>query len=168
MRLIFFGSGSQTISGPGATTYTVGAGPQFYNWNLTKGLANTDVAHQFVAQATCDIPVGKGRRWMDRGGIAHMFLGGWTFLTVASGQNINVSNYSLTRTIAWRERYKLTVRMDANNFFPETHAFLCCNVNDTVNLTSPQLFGKTPALSYSFSNRHTPIGNFVGVLRIEF
>jgi len=45
--------------------------------------------------------------------------------------------YSLTKTIAYRERYKLTVRMDANNLFPETQAFLCCNVNNTVNLTSP-------------------------------
>jgi hypothetical protein len=237
------GPGSQTISGPGATTYTVGTGAEFYNWNLTKGLANTDVAHQFVAQATYDIPVGKGRHWMNRGGIANTILGGWTFLTiqsfrtgtpasfviagspnkylqyellpnVASGQNINVPNYkignlwpeqtqngffnlnafaypaaftqgdagigiaryggvwwpqySLTKTIAYRERYKLTVRMDANNLFPETHAFLCCNVNNTVNLTSPQLFGKTPALSYSFSNWYTPNGNLVGVLRIEF
>ncbi len=237
------GPGSQTVSGPGATTYTVGTGPEFYNWNLTKGLAPTDVAHQFVAQASYDIPVGKGRRWLDRGGIANIFFGGWTFLTIQSfrtgtpasfvmagspnqylpyellpninaGQNINVPNYkignlwpeqtqnsffnlnafsypapftpgnagvgiaryggvwwpqySLTKTIAYRERYKLTVRMDANNLFPETHAFLCCNVNNTVNLTSPQLFGKTPALSYSFSNWYTPNGNLVGVLRIEF
>src|SRR5262249_40539626 len=69
--------------------------------------------------------------------------------------------YSLTKTIAYHERYKLTVRMDANNLFPETHAFLSGSVNNTVNLTSPQLFGKTPALSYSFSNWYTPNGNLV-------
>src|SRR6266702_1433056 len=45
--------------------------------------------------------------------------------------------YTLTKTVAYRERYKLTVRMDANNLFPETRAFL--NPNATVNLTSPQL-----------------------------
>jgi hypothetical protein len=242
-RNLIGGPGSQVLSAPGATSYTVGTGPEFYNWNLTKGLAPTDVTHQFVAQASYDIPVGQGRRWMNHGGIANMFLGGWTFLTiqslrtgtpasfvmagspnrylpyeqlpnVASGQNINVPNYqignlwpeqtqnpyfnintfaypaafmpgnagigiaryggvwwpqySLSKTIAYRERYKLTVRMDANNLFPETHAFLCCNVNNAVNLTSSQLFGKTPALSYSFSNWYTPNGNLVGVLRIEF
>jgi hypothetical protein len=75
--------------------------------------------------------------------------------------------YSLTKTIAYRERYRITVRMDANNLFPETHAYSTAT-NNVVNITSPQLFGKVASQSYSFSNWYTPNGNLVGVLRIEF
>ena len=235
------GPGSQTISGPGATTYTVGTGPEFYNWNLTKGIGEHRCSASVRRPGHLRHSRREGRRWMNRGGIANMFLGGWTFLTiqslrtgtpasfangrqpeqylqyellpnVGSGQNINVSNYkignlcpeqtqngffninafahpaaftpgnagigiaryggvwrpqySLTRTIAYHERYKLTVRMD--NLFAETHAFLCCNVNNTVNLTSPQLFGKTPALKLQLFQLVHAKRKPVGVLRIDF
>ena len=75
--------------------------------------------------------------------------------------------YSLTKTVAYKERYRITVRMDANNLFPETHAYSTAT-NNVVNITSPQLFGKVASQSYSFSNWYTPNGNLVGVLRIEF
>jgi hypothetical protein len=220
---------------------TAGTGWQYYDWNLTKGPTTNDVKYAFVSQASYELPVGKGRRYMDRGGILNTLIGGWTILTIQSlrtglpvnftmagspfkylpgetqpnivaGQNINVSNYaignlwpqstqnpffninafsypaaytpgnagvgiaraggvwwpqySLTKTIAYREKYRLTVRMDANNLFPETRAFLAPNT--TVNIASPQTFGKFASVSYGFSNWFTPNGNLVGVLRLEF
>jgi hypothetical protein len=221
---------------------TAGTGQQYYDWNLTKGPTTNDVKYAFVSQAAYELPVGKGRRFMDRGGILNTLIGGWTILTIqslrtglpvtftmagspnkylpgetepniVSGQSINVSNYgignlwpqstqnsffnikafsypgafapgnagvgvaraggvwwpqySLTKTIAYRERYRLTVRMDANNLFPETRAFLAPNT--VVNITSPQTFGRfTPPTSYGLSNWFTPNGNLVGVLRLEF
>ena len=49
--------------------------------------------------------------------------------------------YSITKTWSYREKYKLTVRMDANNLFPE---FRWLNTaNTAVNLTSPQNFGSS-------------------------
>jgi hypothetical protein len=75
--------------------------------------------------------------------------------------------YSLTKTVAYKERYRITVRMDANNLFPETHAYGTAT-NNVVNITSPQLFGRVASQSYSFSNWYTPNGTLVGVLRIEF
>jgi hypothetical protein len=75
--------------------------------------------------------------------------------------------YSLTKTWAYREKYKLTVRMDVNNLFPETRWLN--TANSTVNLASPQLFGKFPATTgYSFSNFYGQNGTLQGVLRIEF
>jgi hypothetical protein len=220
---------------------TAGTGWQYYDWNLTKGPTTNDVKYAFVSQASYELPVGKGRHYMDRGGILNTLIGGWTILTIqslrtglpvnftmagspfkylpgetqpniVSGQNINVSNYaignlwpqstqnpffninafsypaaytpgnagvgiaraggvwwpqySLTKTIAYREKYRLTVRMDANNLFPETRAFLAPNA--TVNIASPQTFGKFASVSYGFSNWFTPNGNLVGVLRLEF
>jgi len=75
--------------------------------------------------------------------------------------------YSITKTWAYKEKYKLTVRMDADNLFPETRWLNTANT--TVNLTSPQNFGKFPATTgYSFSNFYGQNGTLQGVLRIAF
>ena len=58
-----------------------GTGWQYYDWQLTKGLAPTDVRLQFMGQASYDLPFGKGWRYMTGGGFKDYFLGGWTFLT---------------------------------------------------------------------------------------
>jgi Carboxypeptidase regulatory-like domain len=217
---------------------------QYYNWRLTKSVTTNDQTFQFVNQATWEIPVGKGRKYLDHGGILDTVVGGWQFLTIQSirsglpvqfklsgspnkylpgqgnyptlvpGQAVNVQNYSigpnmwpqasqnpfynisafanpaaftsgdadygiartgwvwwpqysLTKSWRYREKYKLTVRMDANNLFPETRWLN--TANNTVNLASPQLFGKFPATTgYSFSNFYGQNGTLQGVLRIEF
>ena len=60
-----------------------------------------------------------------------------------------------------------TVRMDANNLFPETRWLNSANTQ--VNFTSPRNFGKFPATGgYSFSNWYGPNGTLQGVLRIAF
>jgi hypothetical protein len=75
--------------------------------------------------------------------------------------------YSITKTWAYRERYKLTVRMDANNLFPEVRWLN--TANSVVNFSSPQLFGRFPATTgYAFSNFYGQNGTLQGVLRIEF
>ena len=50
-----------------------------------------------------------------------------------------VAAISISKTIAYREQYKMTVRMDANNL-PKTRWLQ--SPNTTVNITSPQTFGK--------------------------
>jgi hypothetical protein len=221
---------------------SAGSGWQYYDWNLTKGLAPTDVRLNFIAQASYELPFGKNRRFLNRGGVLDYALGGWNFLTIqsmrsglpvsftmagspnrylpgetqpniVSGQSVNVPNYSvgpnlwpqnlqnpffniqafsypaaftggnagvgigrtgpvwwpqmsLSKTIAVREKYKITFRMDANNL-PEARWLQ--SPNSTVNITSPQTFGRfAPAGTPGFSAWYTPSGHFVGVLRIEF
>jgi Carboxypeptidase regulatory-like domain len=241
-----FGSG---ISANFMFTYSknlvggAGSGYQYYDWRLTKALATSDQKFQFVNQLNYDLPLGRGRRFLNHGGLVNQIIGGWTFLTIQSvrsglpvtfssagspyrylpgegglnivpGQTINVSNYSIgpnmwpqasqnpfyninafaypaaftegnagngiartgwvwwpqysiTKTWTYREKYKLTVRMDANNLFPEARWLY--TANNTVNLTSPQLFGKFPATTgYSFSNWYGTNGTLQGVLRIAF
>jgi hypothetical protein len=222
---------------------TAGGGWQFYDWGLTKGPTTNDVKYAFVSQATYDLPVGKGRRYLNRAGVLDTIFGDWTLTTIqslrtglpvtflmagspfkylpgevqpniAAGQAINVGNYSvgpnlwpqanqnpffninafsypaaftggnagvgvaraggvwwpqysITKSWAYREKFKITVRADAHNIFPKTRAFL--SPNTTVNITSPQTFGKfAPATGYSFSNWFTPNPNFQGILRLEF
>jgi len=220
-----------------------GSGWQYYDWALTKGPASNDIKYQFVSQASYDLPLGKGRAHLNRGGIVEMILGDWTVTTIQSlrtgqpvtfsmagspyrylpgetqpsivaGQAVNVANYavgpnlwpqsnqnpwfninafsypaafmggnagvgigraggvwwpqySITKSWAYKERYKITLRADTHNLFPKTRAFL--SPNSTVNIVSPQTFGRfAPATGYSFSNWYTPNPNFQGVLRLEF
>ncbi|HLK64582.1 MAG TPA: TonB-dependent receptor [Bryobacteraceae bacterium] len=220
-----------------------GSGYQYYDWRLTKALATSDQKLQFVNQLNYDVPVGRGRRFLNHGGVVNHIVGGWTFLTIQSfrsglpvtfssagspykylpgegglnivpGQTINVPNYSIgpnmfpqsaqnpfyninafsypaafsegnagsgiartgwlwwpqysiTKTWSYKEKYKVTVRMDADNLFPETRWLY--TANNTVNLTSPQNFGKFPATTgYSFSNFYGTNGTLQGVLRIAF
>jgi hypothetical protein len=75
--------------------------------------------------------------------------------------------YSITKTWSIQERFKLTVRMDANNLFPERRWLNTANTS--VNFASPQNFGKFPATTgYSFSNWYGQNGTLQGVLRISF
>src|SRR5207248_2608841 len=47
------------------------------NRNLNKGRAGYDMRHRFVTSATYELPVGKGRHWMNRGGILNAIFGGY-------------------------------------------------------------------------------------------
>jgi hypothetical protein len=75
--------------------------------------------------------------------------------------------YAINKTWTFREKYRLTLRMEANNLFPETR-FLN-TANNVVNFSSPTLFGKFPATTgYSFSNFYGYNGTLQGGLRIAF
>jgi hypothetical protein len=219
-----------------------GSGYQYYDWRLTKAVAGSDQKLQFVNQLNYDLPFGRGRHFLDHGGVLNYIIGGWTFLTIQSirsglpvsfsssgspnkylsgegglnivpGQTINIPNYSIgpntwpqasqnpfyninafsypaaftegnagggiartgwvwwpqySLTKTWTfEKFKLTVRMDANNLLPETRWLNTANTS--VNFTSPQNFGKFPATTgYSYSNWYGQNGTFQGVLRIAF
>ena len=52
-------------------------GITFYNRALEKGRANYDIRHRFVSVMTYELPFGKGRRWMNGGGVGNLLFGGW-------------------------------------------------------------------------------------------
>ena len=70
----FYTLGKNLAGGPGD-------GWQYYNWDLTKGRSSYDMTHRIVSVESMELPFGKGRKWMNRGGILNQTLGGWT-LTV--------------------------------------------------------------------------------------
>jgi hypothetical protein len=45
-------------------------------------LASDDVTHTLSAALVYELPIGKGRKFLDRGGVANAILGGWTASTV--------------------------------------------------------------------------------------
>jgi hypothetical protein len=48
-----------------------------YNLRVHRGNSAYDLRHNFVAAGVYDLPVGKGRRWLNRAGAADWILGGW-------------------------------------------------------------------------------------------
>ncbi len=52
-------------------------GITWYNRRLEKGRAGFDISHRFVTTATWELPVGKGRKFLNAGGWKNALLGGW-------------------------------------------------------------------------------------------
>ncbi|MBL8217984.1 MAG: TonB-dependent receptor [Bryobacterales bacterium] len=66
-------------------------------WNpgLHKGVSDYDMRHQWNVYGVVELPVGKGQRWLNRGGVADAVLGGWQLSGIyrqSSGLPIGVRN----------------------------------------------------------------------------
>jgi hypothetical protein len=48
-----------------------------YNLAADKALSSFHTSHRFVTSGLYQLPFGKGRRWLDRGGVSNVLLGGW-------------------------------------------------------------------------------------------
>lgn len=74
----------------GSAIRTHGTDPLFpqnnYNWGIDRGLAQFDVKHRFVTSFLWEVPLGRGRRWMDTGGITNAVLGGWQIGSIITAQ----------------------------------------------------------------------------------
>lgn len=70
------------------------SGITFYNRNLEKGRASYDIRHRFVSVLTYELPFGKGRKFMNRGGVLGHAFGNWDFAwtqTFQSGPPITIT-----------------------------------------------------------------------------
>lgn len=62
-------------------------GETFYNRALEKGRAGFDITHRFVTYLTYELPFGKGRKFMNGGGVKDYFLGGWNMAVIQTLQS---------------------------------------------------------------------------------
>lgn len=64
-----------------------------YNLAAERALSSFDVRHRFVSSVTYELPIGRGRRFLDRGGVTEVMLGGWqvsSILTMQTGFPITI------------------------------------------------------------------------------
>ena len=76
------------------------AGPEDpFNRSLSKALGTTDQTHQVKISYTYDLPFGKGRTFLNRGGILNEVIGGWRI----AGNNTYLSGtpIALTTTVSF-------------------------------------------------------------------
>ena len=74
-----------------ATLHQGGAGQYPYNPRQDVSLSNQDLPHNFVVAYIYELPVGKGKHFLDKGGVTDRVLGGWSISGVQryeSGQPI--------------------------------------------------------------------------------
>jgi hypothetical protein len=49
----------------------------FRNFDLSRGNSNFDIRHRFLLSTAYELPFGRGKRWLNHGGIVNGILGGW-------------------------------------------------------------------------------------------
>lgn len=66
------------------------------NRGLEKARAGYDRNHRFVAYATVQLPVGKGRKFLNRGGVLNAVLGGWEVAWIQTVESGNPYTFSFS------------------------------------------------------------------------
>jgi hypothetical protein len=65
------------------------------------GPSDFNIPHRFVASVLYSLPFGKGKTWLNRGGVMNQVLGGWqasTITTLQSGGTVNTSSWDSGQT----------------------------------------------------------------------
>ena len=60
----------------------------------SRGNSNFDTRHRFVGSGIWEVPFGKGRHWINRGGVINAILGGWemtSLLSMQTGHNFTIT-----------------------------------------------------------------------------
>jgi hypothetical protein len=73
-----------------------------YDLRADRGLSNFHVAHRSVTSLLWSLPFGKGRHWLNFGGVPNALLGGWqagTILTMQTGFPFSVTNSQDTANV---------------------------------------------------------------------
>lgn len=85
LSLMAFYTYSKTLSesdGEGAAN-----GITYYNRRLEKARTSYDLTHHFISNVVYALPFGKGRKWMNHGGLSNAVLGGWQMTWVQMFQS---------------------------------------------------------------------------------
>lgn len=220
------------------------SGITYYNRRLEKGRSSTDIRHRFVSVMSYELPFGKGRHFINHGGVLNHALGGWELTwtqTFQSGQpftvnfanspnrylpgesrpnmltsveaatvkdwdiganrfpnnaqnpylkfdsfaypaaftagtlgrntfegpGLNWTQLSLAKWWAIKERARVQLRLDANNFFPMKQANFS-NPNSSWTVNNPLQFGRGFGTRGSFSDVGTSNSHILLVMRVQF
>jgi hypothetical protein len=68
------------------------------NRNLNKGRAGFDMSHRWVASFTYEVPIGKGRRFLNRGGILNMLIGGYEVAWIQTAESGNPVGFTFVNS----------------------------------------------------------------------
>jgi len=77
----------KTLTNTDGAIYYGGSSQDVYNRRLEKSVAGFDHSQVLKLTWTYELPVGKGRRFMNRGGVSNQVLGGWNVAVNQSHQS---------------------------------------------------------------------------------
>jgi len=164
---------SKNISDLGSTVpgYFAAASQDAYNHRAEKGLSSIDVPQSIIASWTYELPVGPGRRYMNRKDILSRYvIGGWTVAGVQTynrGTPVSVGTDITLPTMSAGALSAATLRPDVVSGVAMTSAS-CSNFNPaTDRLLNPAAF--TAPAAYSFGNAsRTPGPRVCGYMNENF
>ncbi len=90
------------------------SGITYYNRSLEKGRAGFDVSNRWVTYGTYQLPIGRGRSLMNRGGVLDYLFGGWNISGIQTFQ----SGTPVTFTMAGSPNHYLPGTARANQLLP--------------------------------------------------
>lgn len=79
-NVTFGGSGNQSLGDNDGIQ-------NIYDLKNERSLSTDDVPHRLVVSPIIEMPFGKGKRWLNSGGITNAVLGGWELSTIATFQS---------------------------------------------------------------------------------
>jgi hypothetical protein len=75
-------------SSSGGSLFSDNRWPQnIYNMAAERSLSTTDIPHRLVAAPIIELPFGKGKRFLNQGGVVNAILGGWEVSTIGTLQS---------------------------------------------------------------------------------
>jgi hypothetical protein len=119
------------------------------NRNLNKGRAGYDMRHRLVGSATYELPVGKGRAYLNRGGVLNAIFGGYELSWIQTVETGNPFGYSFANS--------------AFNYYPTNIGNRVPNLVGTPDMPHFGLGDKIGGARFnqSLSNALIDINNFV-------
>jgi hypothetical protein len=151
-----FSKSIDPLSGVRSNGEEAGAPQDPYNPDSSRGLSAFNVAHRLVASSVYNLPFGKGRALLNRGGVINAVLGGWQLgsivtmqtgfpLTVTDGVNLSNDNINHNRPNATGQSQDLSrdQRTPDHFFNPSAYAFQAAGTYGNLGrntLTGPAIF----------------------------
>ncbi|MEO7146127.1 MAG: carboxypeptidase regulatory-like domain-containing protein [Bryobacteraceae bacterium] len=121
------------------------------NRRLDRSLSSLDVAHHFVGNYQYELPFGKGRRFLNRGGMLNAFAGGWSVngvTTVQSGLPISItSSLNTTNSLGGAQR------PDATGLTTRSSGSVGARIDNYFNLAA---FAPAPLYAFGTIGRMLP------------
>ena len=81
-------------------TLTGNAMNPYENWGLNKARPSYDQKHSFTGTMSYEIPIGKGRKWMNRGGLLNTLVGDFNFVWTYSIESGNPGGLGISGSSA--------------------------------------------------------------------
>jgi len=128
-----------------------------YDLNADRGLSNLHIEHRAVTSFVYDLPAGKGRAFLNQGGVANAILGGWQLggiLTLQTGFPVDI----LTDT---DEVNNGEGGYDRPNYTGAPLKPAKQTINEWLN---PAAYADTTCLCYGNVGRNTVIGPWFGTM----
>jgi hypothetical protein len=123
-----------------------------YNLHAQRGLSSFNQSHRVVSSVLYDLPVGKGRRFLNQGGVADKVLGGWELGSIFTVQ----SGFPMTMTDGGKDQSNTGITYDRPNATGQ-YAILPRDVRNPQRWFNTDAFKLQPFGTFGTAGRNTVI-----------